>query len=342
VNNESGTILLVDDEAAIRRLLHRTLTAAGYRCLEAGDALQARERLDAGKLELVILDIKMPGKSGLEFLPEIAANFPGVAVIMATAMEDAGTVIQAMKQGAYDYLLKPFNLEEVVMSVNKALEVRRLRMENRDYQLNLEKKVGEQTAQIRESYLNTLKALVRTVEIKDEYTNDHSRRVADIAVAIAREIELRPEDIEKIRIAGLIHDFGKIGIRESILNKPGKLTAAEYQEIQKHVGIGADILMLVIDDRLIIETIVHHHEHYDGSGYPDRLAGERIPLGARILAMADAYDAMTSTRPYRPEMSPGEAAGEINRNKGAQFDPFIADLMLRLIQKQAFPVEKNR
>jgi len=335
MNNKTGTILIVDDEVTIRRLLKRVLSAAGYKCIEASDTVQAGERLKNSAVDLIILDVKMPGKSGIEILPEITANFPDIAVIMATAVDDTGTVIRAMKQGAYDYLLKPFNPDEVVPSVNKALENRRLRLENRDYQLNLEKKVREQTARISEAYLNTLKALARAVEAKDEYTSDHSRRVADFAVAVAYELELSPEDIEKIRIAGLIHDIGKIGVKESILDKPGKLTADEYKEVQKHPGIAADILILVVEDSSILEAIVHHHERYGGGGYPDGLAGERIPLGARILAVADAYDAMTSARPYRPAMSTQAAAREINRNKGIQFDPVIADAMLRFITKQA-------
>jgi putative two-component system response regulator len=297
-----GTILIVDDEPPIRRLLNHRLSKEGYTCMAAGNAVEAAGILRDNTVMLVILDVRMPGKSGAAFLPEILAEYPDTAVIMATANDDAPTVIQCMKQGAYDYLIKPFNAEEVILSVNRALENRRLKIENKDYQLNLEKKVKEQTVKIRESFLNSLKALVRALEAKDEYTSNHSRRVAEISASLARELGMSPEYTEKIMVAGLIHDIGKIGIKEGILNKPGHLSDEEYKEVKTHPSIAAEILMTVVDDTQIIEAIVHHHERYDGTGYPDGLKGEKIPIGARILAVADAYDAMTSARPYREAM----------------------------------------
>jgi putative nucleotidyltransferase with HDIG domain len=228
------------------------------------------------------------------------------------------------------------------MSVERALERRRLRLENRDYQLNLEKKVAEQTVKIRESFLGSLGALVMALEAKDSYTSGHSRRVAEVSVMLARELGMSPEDIERIRVAGLIHDIGKIGVKESILNKPGGLTVDEYKHIQRHSEVGTRILTAVIEDNQILEAVAHHHERYDGSGYPDGLGKEQIPLGARILAVADAFDAMTSARPYREAMSVKTTCAEIRSSIGNQFDPDIAEAFLRIVKVNNSMVESIR
>ncbi len=342
MREKKDRILIVDDEAPIRRLLLHKLSKEGYQCLEAGSVEGAREILRSGSIGLVILDIKMPGRSGSEFLPEIGGQYPDTAVIMATASDGAATAINSMKQGAYDYLIKPFNLDEVVMSVERALERRRLRLENRDYQLNLEKKVAEQTVKIRESFLGSLKALVMALEAKDSYTSGHSRRVAEVSVMIARELGMSPEDIERISVAGLIHDIGKIGVKESILNKPGGLTVDEYKHIQRHSEVGTHILTAVIEDNQILEAVAHHHEQYDGSGYPDGLGKEQIPLGARILAVADAFDAMTSARPYREAMNVKTTCAKIRSSIGNQFDPDIAEALLRIVKVNNFMVDSIR
>jgi len=342
MREKKDRILIVDDEAPIRRLLLQKLSKEGYQCLEAGNAEQALTVLHSQVVGLVILDIRMPGKSGLELLPEIGGQYPDTAVIMATASDGAATAINCMKQGAYDYLIKPFNLDEVVMSVERALERRRLRLENRDYQLNLEKKVAEQTVKIRESFLGSLKALVMALEAKDSYTSGHSRRVAEVSVMIARELGMSPEDIERISVAGLIHDIGKIGVKESILNKPGGLTVDEYKHIQRHSEVGTHILTAVIEDNQILEAVAHHHEQYDGSGYPDGLGKEQIPLGARILAVADAFDAMTSARPYREAMSVKTTCAKILSSTGNQFDPNIAEALLRIVKVNNSMVDSIR
>jgi putative nucleotidyltransferase with HDIG domain len=326
INN--ATILIVDDESAIRRMLGQRLSREGYNCLEAGSAVQAREVLSANAIDLAILDVRMPGETGFELLSQLQTIYPDLPVIMATAVDDAVTAIRCLKEGAFDYLIKPFNREEVMISVSRALENSRLKTENRDYQLNLEKKVGEQTTKIRESFLNSIKAMAMALEAKDEYTSDHSRRVAEIAVGICKKLEMTAEEPEKVRVAGLVHDIGKIGIKETILNKPGKLTRDEDRQVQSHPGVAASMLIPIVDDSQIIDSIIHHHERFDGTGYPDKLAGEKIPQGARILAVADAYDAMTSGRPYRKMMSRENACQEIIRNKGTQFDPVIADALL--------------
>jgi len=263
-----------------------------------------------------------------------------------------------MKLGAYDYITKPFNLDEVVLSVGRALEKRRLVLENRDYQQHLEQKVEEQARKIRASFLNAITSLAYALEAKDRYTSGHSQRVAEMAVATAEELGMSPESVEKIRLAGLIHDIGKIGVRESVLNKRTTLTDEEFQHIKCHCEIGEHILAPIVEDEEILKMVRHHHERYDGTGYPDGLSGEKISLGAKILsvteayvdtvhdetkngalsrnvsilAISDAFDAMTSERPYRKAMSREAACAEIENGKGTQFDPEVADAFLRVIR----------
>jgi putative two-component system response regulator len=327
---EPAVILIVDDEPIVRRVLSEKVEEAGYRWEQAGTAEEALARIKSIAVQLVILDIMMPGKSGVELLAEIKAAHPDIAIIMATAVIDISTAIECMKQGAYDYITKPFNLDEVVLSIERALERRRLEQENRDYQLHLEQKVAEQAQKIRAAFLNAITSLVYALEAKDNYTSGHSQRVADISVAIAAELGMNKSEIEQIRLAGLIHDIGKIGVREAVLNKPGKVNDEEYQHILSHSDIGEHILTPIVEDEVILKAVRHHHERYDGTGYPDRLSGEEIPLSARILAVADSYDAIISGRPYRRPWSIPAACAEIKRHKGTQFDPGVVKAFLRI------------
>jgi putative nucleotidyltransferase with HDIG domain len=328
---EQENILIVDDEEIIRKLLHRRLSGEGYHCLEASGAEQALAKLQNNTVALAILDIKMPGKSGIELLAEIRSEYPDTAVIMATAVADINVAIQCMKQGAYDYLTKPFNLDEVVLSVERTLEKRRLELENREYQTHLEEKVEEQAKKIRASFLSAITALAHALEAKDKYTSGHSQRVADISVAIAKEIGLSPEDSNRVRLAGLVHDIGKIGVRETVLNKAGRLTNKEFEHVKRHSEIGEHILAPIADDNEILKLVRNHHERYDGSGYPDQLKSSQIPIGARILAVADAYEAMTSKRPYREALGDEKARKEIDQNKGKQFDSEVAEAFFKSI-----------
>jgi len=331
-------ILVVDDEMMIRKLLSQKLSREGYTCEEADSAEQAVEKMKANPAELMILDIKMPGKSGIELLPEIKAKYAYTAVIMATAVNEASNAIQCMKQGADDYICKPFNLEEVSLSVDRTLEKRRLELEIKEYQEHLQKKVEEQTKEIRRIFLGAIEALVFALEAKDKYTAGHSRRVTKIALAIAKELGLAEDEIEDLRWGSLMHDVGKIAVDQSIQNKPDKLTSIEYEHIMIHPQIGAGIVKPVVNDR-VVEMIEHHHDRYDGAGLNQTAAGKDIPLGARILAVADSFDAMTSDRPYRPAMPMEEALGEIKRCVDTQFDPVVARAFLKI--STSLPVVKN-
>jgi len=326
--DQQETLLIVDDEAAIRRVLYQKLSREGYRCEEADTADQSLNMLETSPIALVILDIKMPGKSGIELLPEIKSGYHNTAVIMATAVTDVNVAIQCLKQGADDYLCKPFNLEEVSLAVQRALEKRRLKLEIREYQQFLEERVEEQTREIRKLFLGAIEALVSALEAKDKYTGGHSRRVTEIALALGKELGLSPQDMEDLRWGSLLHDVGKIAIQEVIQNKPDRLTPEEYEHIMTHAHIGALIVQPVVNGK-ISEMIEHHHDHYDGSGLHQVIAGNDIPLGARIIAVADAFDAMISDRPYRSAMSITEAIDEIKRCAVTQFDPTVVIAFLK-------------
>jgi putative two-component system response regulator len=326
--DQQETLLIVDDEAAIRRVLCQKLSREGYRCEEADTAEQTMNTLTTSPIALVILDIKMPGKSGIELLPEIKSGYHDTAVIMATAVTDVNVAIQCLKQGADDYICKPFNLEEVSLSVQRALEKRRLRLEIREYQQFLEERVEEQTREIRKIFLGAIEALVTALEAKDKYTGGHSRRVTEIALALGNELGLSAKDMEDLRWASLLHDIGKIAVDQIIQNKPAKLTPEEYEHIMTHAHIGAEIVRPVVNGK-ISEMIEHHHDHYNGNGLHQIIARNDIPLGARIIAVADAFDAMISDRPYRSAMSVAEAIDEIKNGAGTQFDPAVVNAFLK-------------
>lgn len=343
-------VLIVDDELRIRDILSRKLSSEGYECIVTDSGDGTLNELGRRQFDIVLLDVSMPGKSGVDVLKEIQVMYPDTAVIMVTAMADVQTAIKALKMGVYDYIIKPVDLNMLMVSVERALEKRRLILENRNYQLHLEKKVEEQTKKVRESFFNSIKALAYALEAKDRYTHGHSQRVTEIAVAIAEELGMPQDTIEKIRLAGLVHDIGKMGVRETILNKRGKLSDEEFEEVKRHCEIGERILSPIVEDKEVLEMVRHHHERYDGRGYPNGLKGNQISGGAGVLgvaetyaallsegtmalAAADAYDAMTSDRPYRRAMSHEEACAELERGKGKQFAPEVVDAFLRVLKK---------
>lgn len=279
--DKKGEILVVDDEDTIRRVLCRKLSVEGYECHLAADAKQALHEMGKRVIGLVILDVKMPGKSGIELLPELKAAYPETQVLMATAVTDIDIAVRCMKYGAYDYITKPLDLDNMVFSVSRALEKRKLELEIREYQRHLEGKVSEQAERIRLSFLNAIAALASALEAKDRYTGGHSQRVAEISAAIANAMGLLEATNEKVKLAGMVHDVGKIGVSESILNKSGRLTTEELQEIQKHPTLGQHILEPVAGDGEILRMVRSHHERYDGTGYPGRIKTRRDTSGFR-------------------------------------------------------------
>jgi putative two-component system response regulator len=328
-------ILVVDDVASIRMAFSRKLGREGYECLVAENGKDALALLEKHRIALVLLDITMPGMSGRDVLREIVTKYPDTAVIMITAIDSAETAIDLLKAGAYDYIIKPVYFNELPLRVQRALDRRKLMIENRQYWLDLEERVAKQTAKVREAFLNSLKSLALALEAKDKYTSGHSQRVADSAVNIAQRLKMAPEEIERLRFAALVHDIGKIGIKESVINKEGELTDEEYAYISTHSAIGENILKPVIEDKEILRMVRHHHERYDGRGYPDGLTGRNIPLGSRIVAVADMFDAMTSDRPYRKSVSHEIAIAELKRHASTQFDPQVVDAFIETMQETA-------
>ncbi|MEE8414233.1 MAG: HD domain-containing phosphohydrolase [Dehalococcoidales bacterium] len=329
-------ILIVDSDAAIRQLLQKKLTNKGYICSEASHTEQAIEKIRNSGIDLVILDINTQRIPIVELLSTIKASHPYMAVVVATPVGGTSIGIECKELGADEYITKPFILEEVISTVGKVLEKRRLENLKEQYQQHLQNIVGEQTEKIRNSFFQAVTALVHALEAKDIYTSGHSQRVADFSVAIGNKMGLPQQSIEKIKMAGLVHDIGKIGIKEQILNKPAGLTGEEFKQVQRHPEIGEYILAPIVNDTEILKLVRHHHEHYDGNGYPDRLTGTRIPLGTRILAVADAYDAMTSDRPYRKAMSSKVAFDELERKKGTQFDPEVVTVLFQISTEKDF------
>jgi putative two-component system response regulator len=322
-------ILIVDDEKTVRRSINKCLTRNGFSCDEAGDAAEALESMEKAPADLVILDIMMPGTSGSELLPQIKNSFPDTAVVMATAVVEPDTIINCMKNGAHDYITKPFDINELVANIQMVLKKRQLELNLKEKRQVLEGKVEEQSRELQKLFIDAIESLVSALEAKDKYTAGHSRRVTKIAVDSGRILGLNDEELENLRWAALLHDIGKIGIDSSVQNKPGMLTPTEYDYILTHCNIGPSIVAPLVNDR-IVEAIRHHHDSYDGSGLNQKVRGEEIPLGARILAVADSFDAMTSDRPYRPAMTASKAVAEIKKCAGTQYDPVVVKAFLKI------------
>ncbi|MDE3053267.1 MAG: response regulator [Gemmatimonadota bacterium] len=326
-----ATCLIVDDEAPLRQVLVHLMRGDGFQCYEAANGREALEFLETHRVTLVISDLRMPHVDGIELLREIRARYPDTAVIMLTAVADVDVAVKCLAIGAMDYLTKPFHLEEVRARVAQALERRRLVLENRDYQERLEERVQAQARRLEELFLTGIQSLAEALEVKDPYTRGHSVRVSKYATIIAHALRLDAEMIWQIELGGHVHDLGKIGVREEVLNKRGRLTAEEYEHIMIHPVVGWRILAPLLGDVPVALNIVRsHHERLDGRGVPDQLKGRAIPLEARIAAAADAIDAMTSGRPYRAaELTLEGAVEELRRNAGPQFDPDVIDAVER-------------
>ena len=322
------TILIVDDEKTIRRSISRCLSKNGFDCQEASNADEAFSLMSNKAAELVILDIMMPGISGTELLPQIKQSYPNTAVVMATAVVDPDTIVQCMKNGAQDYITKPFDVEQLIDNIRTVLEKRKLEIQLNEKRQVLEGKVKEQAKELQNLFIDAVESLVSALEAKDQYTAGHSRRVTKIAVDMGRILGLTGEELENLRWAALLHDIGKIGIDSSVQNKPGSLTPNEYDYILTHCSIGPGIVEPLVNDS-IVEVIRHHHDSYDGVHVNQKVSGEDIPLGARILAVADSFDAMTSNRPYREAMPVYKAIEEIKRCSGNQFDPKVVKAFLQ-------------
>ena len=323
--------LLVDDDPQVRSALARAIESYGLACAQAAGGEEALALLARdGGTPVCITDIQMPGMDGVAFLREVVARFPDMAVIMLTGVAEISTAIECLRIGAVDYLTKPAMIEEVAARIDKALEKRALVLENRHYQASLESRVRELDRRNRQSLINGVEMLVFALEAKDAYTSGHSLRVKEFAVKTAVQLGFAGEALAQLELGSRLHDIGKIGTRETVLHKPGPLDAEEFEHIKLHAALGERILRPFLAESPRVLAIVRSpHERMDGSGFPDGLAGARIPIEARIVAVADAYDAMTTNRAYRPSRGPADAVEELRRFAGPQFDASVVEAFLR-------------
>jgi cyclic di-GMP phosphodiesterase len=319
----SANCLIVDDEPSVRRSLVRMLQSQGFNCFEAGsgrEALGVLERI--GEAPLVISDMRMPELDGIGLLEALRQRYPDTSVIMLTGMSETTTAVDCLHKGAADFLLKPISVSELQARVSRVLEKRALVLQNRYYQQNLERQVHEQAQRIQELFLQGVQMLARALEAKDAYTRGHSIRVSQYAVGTAERLGFDGGSLDGIRLGGELHDIGKIGTKEAVLHKPGTLTDDEFRQITEHPVLGERMLLpLAQESPDVLRIVRSHHERLDGRGFPDGLRGEKIPIEARIVAVADAFDAMTTERPYRDSRPPDAAVAELRRVAGTQLDP---------------------
>ena len=324
-------ILVVDDEEAVAIVLARALRGEGYDVTLAANGQAALDRLGEAEFQLLLTDVYMPALRGDELMVRALERDPELAVMLVTAIDDTGCAIECLKRGAYDFLLKPFDLDDVLVRIAKALERQRLERENAEYRRYLEERVAETTDQLRRTVQQALESLIHTLEAKDPFTQNHSLRVADTATELITRMHPGNARLHaRVRIAALFHDIGKIGIPEQVLHKPGPLTADEKAIVQRHPEMGALILAPMLDAE-IVKIVRSHHEAWDGTGYPDRLSGEEIPLGARVLAVADSYDAMTSERPHRPALPLPKVLATLYAGAGQQWDQEAVFALLKMV-----------
>jgi putative nucleotidyltransferase with HDIG domain len=333
----ASKILIVDDEAPIRALLGEHLQQVGHQVKLAGNGALALELLASGEFDLVLTDVRMPGMNGLELLAEIIRTRPSVGVLMLTACEDLTLAVNAMRIGALDYILKPFRLTEITSSVQEALQRRQNQIEQTQRMQLLEETVNERTVELRrmldrlhDASEITLEALVAALDAREHETQAHSKRVSEYTLYLARELAVDAAQLDVIRRGAMLHDIGKIGISDTILLKPGKLTDDEWIDMQKHPQIGYWILDGIEALKPASDVVLSHHERYDGGGYPRRLHADEIPLGARIFSVTDCLDVMTSDRPYRKALTYDEARREIAEFSGTQFDPDVVKCFLQV------------
>lgn len=338
---ENSRILIVDDEVSIQRMLGRLLEQYGYSCTLASNAKEARLRLEEKEFALILCDVNMPGESGLDLVKHVLDNYPHTAAVMVTGLDNPQLASAALEIGAYGYILKPFESNEILINVANALRRRRLEIENKAHRERLELTVMERTAALRHaidsleraerelrlSREETIQRLAIAAEYRDGATAQHIQRMSHYCALLARCYGLDPQQCELIRIASPMHDIGKIGTPDHILLKPGKFTPEEFKAIALHPEIGYRILSGSGAELLNLAATIAwtHHEKYDGSGYPRGLRGEAIPLEGRIAAIADTFDALTSKRVYKPAFPLDQAVDIMRKRRAKDFDPDLLD-----------------
>lgn len=329
-------ILIVDDEVANLRLLRRVL-GKEYDVLEATSGQEGLELLKKNAVSLIITDQRMPAMTGVQMLEQSLPVNPDAIKILLTGYTDVQALIDAINAGhVYKYIPKPWDADELKLTVRRAIETFELKEHNVTLIKDLKSAMGE----LEELSMGTIRALADALDAKCDYTAGHSLRVSRISMLIGKTMGLPFEDLRDIELGGILHDIGKIGVPESILWKPAQLTPDEREVMRKHPSISAQIIGELRGLRRAREYVKHHHEYFDGNGYPDGLKGDEIPVGARIILVSDAYDAMTTDRPYRKAIGHERALKELEAGRGTQFDPVVVDALMKLLEDG--PEELNK
>ncbi len=329
-------LLIVDDNKEIRNYLSEVVSRQGHLYKAASDGTEAVKIYKRNQIDCVLLDFEMPGMDGISAAKEMLSLNPDASIVMVTGFEDMNIIRSTMRLGVFDYLIKPIEPRVLLRVLNKVEERNALLKLKREYQTMLETKVNEQRKKLEEMMFATVKSLVKALEARDPYTSGHSRQVKDIALQLSDDLGYRNENREVLASAALVHDVGKVGIPDAILLKPGPLTDEEYSEVKRHPEIGADILRPSVSDDRIINVVRHHHERYDGKGFPDGLKGDKIQEFTRIIIIADALSAMLSERPYRESRRQDYILKELRENSGTQFDPEFLEIAVKLFKKGKF------
>ncbi|HJU88407.1 MAG TPA: HD domain-containing phosphohydrolase [Gemmatimonadaceae bacterium] len=335
-------VLVVDDEETIRLALAKFLRSRGYHVTTAESGSEALNTLADGEFLLMLCDVRMPGMSGVEVVRQATKNDPNLAAMMLTAVNDAPTATEALANGAMDYLMKPIELPDLLAACERALRKREILIEQRRVEQLIREEVAVRTAELEQEKerlraltVSIAETLINAMEAKDIYLRGHSQRVAELAASVADQLGLDEDTIEAVRLAGRLHDVGKIGIREEVLNKPGRLTTDEFEHVKDHVRIGMEILAPLKHLGRVLDFIRDHHEHVDGRGYPRGASASEITIGGKILAACDAFDALTSKRAYREPMTSQETIDYLRENAiGKLLDPAIFDALCMVLRRR--------
>lgn len=322
------SVTVVDDEPYIQDVLSRAARSWHYKCQTASSAEQALQLLEQQLTPVVVTDLRMPGRGGVWLVRQIRHRWPEVGIIVLTAAQDADTARECLDAGAQHFFLKPIKLEEFHHVLETASRTYVQERESNEHRSLLERTVRRQTKRVRRTFLSAIESLVRTIEERDQYTAGHSMRVRRYALALARSLGLSQKLRQQLSLAAKLHDIGKVAVPETILNKTGRLTPEEEAVIREHPATGERILTPIIHNRTVLTAIRAHHERIDGQGYPDRLRGHQVPLLARMIAVPDVFDALTSTRAYRQAMSLHEAMSVLRDGAGTHFDPELVRAFL--------------